>query len=112
MTMWSVFIPLFGALLVADFLLTRNGAVTARKSLGMTAGYIAVGVLFGRCILSVRGSAAASQFASVFSLEQLLSVDNLLVISMIFGFFGIPKERQHKALLFGIAGAVVFRTLG
>ena len=40
-----------------------------------------------------------------------MSVDNLFVFIMIFGMFAIPDEYQHKALFYGIIGAVVFRAL-
>lgn len=56
------------------------------------------------------GPVKTMQFLTVFSLEKLLSMDNLLVIFLIFGYFGIPKEKQAAALTYGLAGAVVFRT--
>ena len=108
--MLAYFIPIFLLLLTTDFLLTRGGEVSVRKSLSMAGGYVVVALIFAAGILHLKGVEAASQFTTIFFLEQMLSIDNLLVISLIFGFFGISKRQQHTALLFGIIGAIVFRT--
>ncbi len=52
-----------------------------------------------------------SQFQSAYWIEKALSVDNLFVFIMVFGFFKIPKEYQHKILFWGILGALVFRAI-
>src|SRR6476620_3260931 len=100
----------FAALLGANWLLNR-GDVTLRRSLLMAAGYVMAALAYAGSIYATKGTAATSQFLTIFSLEQLLSVDNLLVISLIFGYFKIPKEKQHTALLYGIVGAIAFRAL-
>ncbi|TWP30047.1 hypothetical protein ETU08_05675 [Apibacter muscae] len=50
-----------------------------------------------------------SQFQSAYWIEKALSVDNLFVFIMVFSFFKIPKEYQHKILFWGIIGALIFR---
>ncbi|MCT6869922.1 hypothetical protein [Apibacter sp.] len=52
-----------------------------------------------------------SQFQSAYWIEKALSVDNLFVFIMVFGFFKIPKEFQHKILFWGIIGALAFRAV-
>lgn len=52
-----------------------------------------------------------SQFQSAYWIEKALSVDNLFVFIMVFGFFKIPKEYQHKILFWGILGALLFRAI-
>ncbi len=85
--------------------------MNTRKSLMMTGFYILLAFLFAGYIYVDMGSAKAIQFTTVFALEKLLSMDNLLVMFLIFQYFAIndPKE-QKKALTLGIIGAVVFRT--
>ncbi|MGM5631255.1 hypothetical protein O2K51_10175 [Apibacter raozihei] len=52
-----------------------------------------------------------SQFQSAYWIEKALSVDNLFVFIMVFGFFKIPKQYQHKILFWGILGALLFRAI-
>ncbi len=86
--------------------------MTTKKSLYMTLLWtVLAGVFAALVIFPQYGATGTAQFVTVFSLEKLLSMDNLLVIFMIFGYFGIKKEDQAKALWLGLAGAVVFRTL-
>jgi len=55
------------------------------------------------------GQQAASQFLLGYVLEKSLSVDNIFVIAMIFSYFRVPLELQHRVLFWGILGAVILR---
>lgn len=55
------------------------------------------------------GKEAASQYLMGYLLEKSLSVDNIFVIAMIFSYFRVPLELQHRVLFWGILGAVVLR---
>ena len=57
------------------------------------------------------GKQAASQFLLGYVLEKSLSVDNIFVIAMIFSYFRVPIELQHRVLFWGILGAVILRGL-
>lgn len=86
--------------------------MTTKKSLLMTVFWTALAGLFATVIVyPTWGAAGTIQFVTVFSLEKLLSMDNLLVMFLIFGYFGIKKEDQSKALWLGLAGAIIFRML-
>ena len=50
-----------------------------------------------------------SQFQSAYWIEKALSVDNLFVFILVFSFFKVPKENQHKVLFWGILGALILR---
>lgn len=52
-----------------------------------------------------------SQFQSAYWIEKSLSVDNLFVFILVFGFFKVPKQNQHKILFWGIMGALIFRAI-
>jgi integral membrane protein, TerC family len=52
---------------------------------------------------------AALEFLTGYVVEQALSVDNIFVFIVIFNFFGIPAQYQHRVLFYGILGAVIFR---
>lgn len=52
-----------------------------------------------------------TQFQSAYWIEKALSVDNLFVFILVFGFFNVPKEVHHKVLFWGIIGALIFRAV-
>jgi tellurite resistance protein TerC len=56
-------------------------------------------------------NAVALQFLTGYVIEQSLSVDNMFVFVVIFGFFSIPPNLQHRVLFYGIVGALVFRAI-
>lgn len=53
----------------------------------------------------------ALQFLTGYVVEQSLSVDNMFVFVVLFGYFGIPANLQHRVLFYGILGALVFRAV-
>jgi tellurite resistance protein TerC len=55
------------------------------------------------------GYEAALQFFSAYLVEESLSVDNLFVMALVFRYFAVPEQYQHRVLFFGILGALVFR---
>ncbi len=52
-----------------------------------------------------------AQFQSAYWIEKALSVDNLFVFILVFGFFNVPREYHHKVLFWGILGALVMRAI-
>lgn len=66
---------------------------------------------FGGWIALEQGGRPAMEFAAGYTIEVSLSIDNLFVFLVLFQGFGIGPRRQHKALLWGIAGAIVLRAL-
>src|SRR5688572_1039638 len=55
------------------------------------------------------GASATIKYLTGFLVEKSLAVDNIFVIAMIFGFFGVPAIYQHRVLFWGIAGALLMR---
>lgn len=75
-----------------------------------SAGFVGLGIAFGGGIYAFYGAEMASKYFAGYALEKALSVDNLLVFTPIFAYFGIKSQTlQHKILIWGILGAVVFR---
>jgi len=52
-----------------------------------------------------------AQFQSAYWIEKALSVDNLFVFILVFGFFNVPREYHHKVLFWGILGALIMRAI-
>jgi tellurite resistance protein TerC len=61
--------------------------------------------------VAAHGASAAAEYYAAYFLEKSLSVDNIFVFVIIFSELHIPAEYQRRVLLFGIAGALVFRAL-
>jgi tellurite resistance protein TerC len=71
--------------------------------------WISLAVGFGLWIGSAMGRQSMLEFYAGYLVEQALSVDNLFVFILIFGYFRIPPELQHRVLFWGILGALVMR---
>jgi tellurite resistance protein TerC len=84
---------------------TRTVALLWTAVLALSSG------AFAAWIGSVQGRQRALEFVAGYTIETSLSVDNLFVFLVIFQGFRISLERQHRALLWGVAGAVVLRAL-
>lgn len=51
------------------------------------------------------------EFLTGYVIEKSLSIDNIFIFVVVFGFFGIPAKYQHRVLFFGILGALIFRAI-
>ena len=109
--LWVAFMGFVFTLLFVDlFVLNKKDHVIGLKeSLRLTAIYLSLGVLFGLWVLYHNGSAQAADYYTVWLLEQSLSLDNLFVMSVIFTSFAIPRQYQHRVLVWGILGVIIFR---
>lgn len=82
-----------------------------RQAAIWTVIWIILALIYNALIYVFMGQAAALQFLSGYLVEKALSVDNLFIFLLIFGYFKVPKEYQPKVLFWGFAGAIVFRIL-
>ena len=87
----------------------RAHAVAMREALGWSALWVALAAAFGAWIGQAMGKQAMLEFYSGYLIEQALSVDNLFVFLLIFGYFRIPASLQHRVLFWGILGALLMR---
>ena len=109
--MWIAFWVIVLAALFIDLavLNKHHGKVNMKEAALMVCAWVSLALLFGGAIWLVEGPRHALEFYTGYVLEYSLSVDNMFVFIMIFGYFAIPHELQPKALLWGILGAVVLR---
>jgi tellurite resistance protein TerC len=113
-TWWVGFHLAVIALLVIDALLPgtrRESARTQTVSWLWTTVLAVCAAGFAAWIAIVQGRVPALQFVAGYTIETSLSVDNLFVFLVLFQGFRISPRRQHIALLWGVAGAVVLRAL-
>lgn len=71
--------------------------------------WVAFGVVFGLIIWRVWGAEFGQQYFAGYLIEKSLAVDNVFVWAIIFSFFAVPREFQHRVLFLGVLGALVFR---
>jgi tellurite resistance protein TerC len=112
--MWLGFHALVLVLLAFDLGVLHRDAekeVGVRESLLLSAFYITLGVLFGGFVWWAVGPQAAKEYLTGFVIEKSLSMDNVFVIAMIFGFFGIPRSSQYRVLFWGILAVILLRGL-
>src|SRR3981081_2209577 len=83
--------------------------VRLRESLGWTAVWIALAVAFAALLYFWQGHQTALEYVTGYLLELLLSVDNLFIFLLVFRYFSVPEEQQHRVLFWGILGALVMR---
>lgn len=89
----------------------KNEAVKLSGALKWTGVWIALAMLFNGFVYYQLGNAKALEFFTGYLIEKSLSVDNIFVMLMIFSYFQVPKEYQHKVLFWGIFGALIFRII-
>jgi tellurite resistance protein TerC len=85
--------------------------VKLKEALGWTAVWIALAMVFNVWIGWKLGGVQAKEFLAGYLLEKSLSVDNVFVFAVIFSFFKVPREYQHKVLFWGIFGALALRAV-
>ncbi len=110
---WALTIAAIVGLLIFDFVghVRTPHAPTLRESAIWSAVYVAIAVAFGLLIFWFAGAEYGGEYFAGYITEKSLSVDNLFVFVLIMASFGVPRELQQKVLLFGIAFALVLRTV-
>lgn len=89
----------------------KNTAVKVKEALLWSAFWIGLALLFNVGIYFLFGKEPAVDFFTAYILEKSLSIDNLFVFILIFGYFNIGDKYQHKVLFWGIFGALVMRAI-
>ncbi|HBF30902.1 TerC family protein [Rhizobium sp.] len=109
--MWLGFLLFVFVLLVIDLgvLSKKTHHINVAQSMKLSAFYIAMGVAFAGFIWWRIGHEQAILYLTGYVVEESLSLDNIFVIALIFGYFKIPQHLQHRALVYGIVGVVLLR---
>jgi len=87
----------------------RAHVVRFREALLWTSIWFCLAMLFAVWLRSARGEKEGLQFVTGYLIELSLSMDNVFVIALIFSYFRIPSEYQHRVLFWGILGALIMR---
>ncbi len=107
---WAAFAATVLILLTIDLLAHRGAHIIGFKEAAWwSALWVGVALIFGGVVFATLGTTAGVEYTTAWLLEKSLSVDNLFVFALIFGYFKVPREYQHRVLFFGVIGALVFR---
>src|ERR1700690_88256 len=87
----------------------RARVVKFKEAAAWSAVWFTLAMVFGGAMAHWRGREEAVQFTTGYLIELSLSLDNILVIALIFAWFRIPVKFQHRLLFWGILGALFMR---
>jgi tellurite resistance protein TerC len=87
----------------------RPHSIGFREALGWSVMWIALAIAFAVVVYFWHGRTASLEFATGYLIELSLSIDNLFVFLVIFRYFRVPGELQHRVLFWGILGALITR---
>jgi len=110
---WVGFIACVLIFLALDLGLFHRHAhtVTFKEALVWSVVWFSLAMLFASALKPLRGKQETLQFVTGYLIELSLSMDNLFVIALVFAYFRIPREHQHRVLYWGILGALIMRGL-
>ena len=108
---WILFNLFVIGLLLLDLLVLnrRAHAIQLKEALGWSAFWVALSLCFNYFVYRSMGHEAGVQWLTGYLVEKALSVDNLFVFLLIFTYFKVPAEYQHRILFWGVLGALVLR---
>lgn len=89
----------------------KSHAISSREAAIWSAIWISLAMGFSGIIYHYMGLEKFTQFQGAYWIEKALSVDNLFVFILVFGYFNVAKEAQHKVLFWGVLGALLFRAV-
>jgi tellurite resistance protein TerC len=110
---WIGFIVFVIGMLALDLYVfnRKPHEIKIKEALIWSALWIGLALLFNYGVYLGLGKEKAMEFLAAYVVEKSLSIDNLFVFIMIFGFFNIKLEYQHKILFWGILGALILRAI-
>jgi len=108
---WILFNIFVLGMLALDLWVFRRPAHTVRfrKALIWSVLWIALAAAFVVVLYFWQGRDSAVEFTTGYIIELFLSVDNLFIFLLIFRYFRVPADHQHRVLFWGILGALVMR---
>ncbi len=110
---WIGFVAFVLIMLCLDLFVfhKKDSVMKVKTALLWSLFWIGLAVAFNLVVYFWLGQQKALEFLTGYLIEESLSVDNLFVFIMIFGFFNIEPKYQHKILFWGIIGAIIMRAI-
>ena len=110
--LWLAVLGVILTMLAIDLFAHRTAhVISVREAAVWSIIWVSLGVAFGGYIWWQYGAELGQQYYAGYLIEKSLAVDNVFVWAIIFAFFGVPREFQHRVLFLGVIGALVFRAI-
>ena len=111
--LWVAFAIFIVGMLALDLFVFHRDAheVSVREAAIFSAVWIGLGLAFGGLVFLTQGGQAGSEYLAGYVIEKSLSLDNVFVFAMIFTYFAVPAQYQHRLLFWGVIGAIFFRAI-
>ena len=108
---WGALIGFIALLLFIDLkVVMRNPhQIRTKEAAIYTTVWVSIGLLFGVVVWFWLGEEAGSKYITGYLIEKSLSIDNVFLWAMLFTYFGVPPQYQHRVLFWGVFGALVMR---
>jgi tellurite resistance protein TerC len=107
---WAALAAVIVTMLAIDLLAHRGSHVIGFREAAVWSGvWVGLSLVFAVVVAITLGTNAGVEFTTAWLLEKSLSVDNLFVFALIFGYFRVPRAYQHRVLFAGVVGALIFR---
>ncbi|SFT49935.1 tellurite resistance protein TerC [Geodermatophilus amargosae] len=108
--LWLAVLGLIVGMLAVDLFAHRRAHVIGvREAATWSALWVAIGVAFGAWVWWAYGADSGQQYFAGYLIEKSLAVDNVFVWAILFTYFAVPREYQHRVLFLGVLGALVLR---
>jgi tellurite resistance protein TerC len=109
---WGAVLVAIFAMLAVDLFLHRKDREISIREAAITSGvWITIGLAFGGILWLTLGAEQGAAYYAAYVVEKSLSVDNVFVFALLFTYFAVPKQYQHRVLFFGVLGALVMRAI-
>jgi tellurite resistance protein TerC len=109
---WAAVLTVILAMLAVDLFAHRTAhVVSVKEAAAWSAVWVALGLGFGAVVWRAYGSQAGGEYLAGYLIEKSLAVDNVFVFALIFTYFAVPREYQHRVLFYGVVGALLFRAV-
>ena len=109
---WAAVLAVIVAMLAVDLFAHRTAhVVSVREAALWSALWVGLGLGFGGVVWWAYGPQAGGEYYAGYLIEKSLAVDNVFVFALIFTYFAVPREYQHRVLFYGVLGALVFRAI-
>ena len=109
---WAAVLAVILAMLAVDLFAHRTAhVVSVKEAATWSAVWVSLGLAFGGVVWWAYGAQAGGEYFAGYLIEKSLAVDNVFVFALIFTFFAVPREYQHRVLFYGVLGALIFRAV-
>lgn len=111
--LWAAFIAVIFVMLALDLGLfhRKSHKVSMKEATIWSAVWITLALGFNALLYAWEGQKVALEFFTGYLVEKSLSVDNIFVFVLLFTYFKVPEQYQHRVLFWGVVGALIMRAI-